>query len=77
MTPEQRMEQMVQAIGGAGYPLTEKQICDTIGIRKTPYSRELLARLVNGRHILKQWRDDYSPPRYVYLLPNWEPGLST
>jgi len=70
---DKRFEQFYNLIA-ANPLLTEREIADRAGLKKTPYSRWILLSLVSSGYIIRQWEADRQPrPAYVYYCNDTVP----
>jgi len=51
---------------------SEAEIAARVGLRRTPYTRVLLLRLVDEGSILRWWDADREPAAYVYCIQQTE-----
>jgi hypothetical protein len=52
---------------------TERQICDGVGLKKTPYSRQILMKLIEEGSIARVQDDTADRVTYVYFVQQTEP----
>lgn len=54
--------------------LTEREIAERAGLKKTPYSRWILLSLIQSGYVLRHWQEDRQPrPAYVFYVNDMIP----
>lgn len=52
---------------------TELEIARGVGLKKTPYSRQILLWLVANGYLVRSWDAERQPAAYVYYVQQTEP----
>lgn len=52
---------------------SEREIADGVGLKKTPYSRQILLWLLANNYVARMWDEDRKPHAYVYYCQNTVP----
>lgn len=55
--------------------LTERQICERAGLKKTPYSRRILLDLIAGKYVARVQDANADKLTYLYFIQQTERGL--
>lgn len=53
--------------------LTERELAERVGLKKTPYTRWILFSLIEHGYIARTWDESRYPKAYVYYLQNTAP----
>lgn len=51
---------------------SEGELAARVGLRRTPYTREILLDLVAEGSVLRWWDENRDPPAYVYCIQQTE-----
>ncbi len=55
--------------------LTEREICERVGLKKTPYSRRILMDLIAGGYVARTQDANADKVTYLYFLQETERQL--
>lgn len=70
--PDERARQMYEIIvNNPG--LTEGEIADRVGLKKTPYTRWILFSLIEGGHVVRFWDETRPRKAYTYFVQQTQP----
>lgn len=71
MKENQRQNELFITI--MAYPnLSEGELADRVGLKRTPYTRKLLFALVEEGSVLRLWNENREPAAWVYCVQQTE-----